>query len=86
VLLNRACAALTLLVLTFGSLTACSRAKRGAPCKEESDCEEGLECLRGHPGDAAHCTTRCESDDSCPEGYKCVELEHFSGLNACFEK
>jgi hypothetical protein len=69
----------------LGSLTGCSRGPRGAPCKKNGDCEEGLKCLSGQPYNAppAYCTTRCDPDTPCPDGWKCVTDWTHSG--ACFK-
>ncbi len=70
------------------ALAACGRAARGGACKADDGCEQGLECASGTPGGAAFCTTRCwlDAPSSCPQGWKCVELDHFSGLNVCARK
>lgn len=86
-MLHRSFATAVALAILFVAV-GCTRESRGGSCKFDKDCEKGLECLQGSPGDPGFCSSKCTLDvpGSCPEGWKCVNLDHFTGLNACARK
>jgi hypothetical protein len=61
-------------------LVACTRASsRGDGCRNDSDCAADLRCMQTAQNTAI-CTTTCTAGvtESCPKGWKCIELDHFT--------
>jgi hypothetical protein len=65
-------------------LVACTRAPRGDGCRNDSDCAQDLRCMQT-AANTAICTTPCTEgvSESCPKGWKCIELDHLTQSNGC---
>lgn len=72
------------------TIGACDRPSRGAPCKSDDDCRKAdLKCV--HTDQLmSFCTTTCVmgSADSCPAGWKCMDVSHFTDVHeyACVRR
>lgn len=53
----------------------------GGSCLENSDCEEL--CLEGGRYPDGTCSTECNSDEDCPDGTWCIDLDGGVCLLAC---
>lgn len=63
-------------------IVSCTRAKRGEPCKNDSDCEKQMKCVELQIAGNAFCTTSCSMvAGDCPSGWKCMDVSRFTDLH-----
>ena len=72
------------IVVAVIGVAACTRASRGDGCRIDSDCAADLRCMPTAPNTAI-CTTPCTvgKDESCPHGWKCIELYNPNEPTGC---